>query len=152
VHVLLVQAPLVQHGWPEAPHLEHVPSPFGTKGATQRSSPKSALPHHGSPAPPHGTHTFVTQAVRGAVHSCANPSQHGCQRPPHGGEPHAPLLHVPSDAPQSPWLAMHVRSPGFWTQQPPFAHVLPAQHGSSGPPHEVHPVTVHNVPLDVQKG
>jgi len=111
-----------QQVWFSPPHGWHMPPVQMAPAAVH-----VFCEQHGWPTPPQATQSFIWHATPGAVH--ANPPQHACWAPPQ--LPQLPFWHVPLT-----WAQVApAPTQRFAMQQPPFAHALPEQHGSPGPPH-----------------
>jgi hypothetical protein len=131
------RSPLVQHGWPSAPHapaaqlppahvplqrLPQVPQLRGSRAVStharsQQVSPASVQdvpPQQGWPPPPHASGAVLqVPPLHTSPSLHAVPVQHGCRGPPHAGA----VSHVPP------------------VQTRPDAHAVPPQHGCREPPH-----------------
>ncbi|MFO0654493.1 MAG: hypothetical protein U0787_05380 [Polyangia bacterium] len=100
------------------------------------------------PWPPHATHWLLLQVLNAAVHSTP-PVQQAWPILPQVPDWQPLFVHMPSVPGQAAPLAMQVRL--LLSQQPPFAQLLPSQHGWPGPPHAAHLPPLHERPVVVQK-
>jgi hypothetical protein len=103
---------------------------------TVEASVHIAFEQHGAPAAPQETHTPVWHLVLALVHVAP---QQACPNPPQ--LEHAPLVHAPNVPPH----AAPAPTQAPFTQQPPLAHALPAQHGCPDSPHAAQILPVQTV-------